>query len=138
LGTLTGGALQERFESTDLTGRDALMRSDVEIWKDNFLLGVGPGQTLYYPREGRNLSAHTEFSRLLAEHGIFGLMAVFLMMLIAIQSLRKAKGAPERGIAGALIAWTFLYMLVNAMRLVVPSFLFGLSCVYILHDDSQG
>lgn len=135
LNAFTGGALVERFENTSLTGREELITSDLEIWKDNFFLGVGPGQAGYYPRLGRHVEAHTEFTRLLAEHGILGLLAILLIAVMALQSLRKSPGSRERAIAGAFIAWSLLYMMVNAMRLVAPAFLFGLASVYFLRDD---
>lgn len=135
LNMLTGGALVERFEDTSFTGRDELVKSDLEIWQDNFYLGVGPGQSAHYPRMGKHVAAHTEFSRLLAEHGILGLLAILLIAVMAIQNLRKCLGARERAIAGAFIAWSLLYMMVNAMRLVVPAFLFGLASVYFLRDE---
>ena len=76
LDQFTDGTLTQRFEDTRLSGRDSLVESEIEIWLENPLFGVGPGQAMYH----RDVSvvdaaAHTEFSRLLAEHGLFGLTA---------------------------------------------------------------
>jgi O-antigen ligase len=129
LDSYTSGRLSARFHDTDMTGRDLVVRSDVEAWKENPLFGVGPGQLLASRREQRMAgTAHTEFSRLLADHGTLGLGAV--IVLVAMLGLRflRAKSAEERAVVLALSAWSVLFMAVNAMRLVAPSYIFGLAC----------
>jgi hypothetical protein len=137
LNAFTHGALLNRFENVSLTGRDELVRSDLQIWQDNFFLGVGPGQASHFLRLGRYLAAHTEFSRLLAEHGVLGLIAMFLMGVIAIQNFRKAKTTRDRALVGAFITWSMLYMAVSAMRSVAPSFFLGLSSLNFIRDESD-
>ena len=41
----TGGALAKRFARTDSTGRDQILMSDMEMFADNPLLGIGVGQS---------------------------------------------------------------------------------------------
>lgn len=77
----TGGALGERFSETSPSTRVELMKSDLEMFAKHPLLGVGPGVSRF---ERRNPSlvghtAHTEYTRALAEHGILGLIAMLIV-----------------------------------------------------------
>jgi O-antigen ligase len=150
LNAFTGGALSERFHDTDLTSRDELIRADLDIWRDNPLLGVGPGESRNYRTvyklvrvqqiarpdptgrarftlrgQERAVESHTEFSRLLSEHGLFGLGSLVFLMVCAIRSLRMPRPAHEQAVAIAMIAWSVLFMSSNAMRLAAPSFMFA-------------
>jgi hypothetical protein len=128
LDAYTGGALSARFEDTSLTNRGEIARLDLEIFLDNPLLGVGPGMAKSHRGElGLESSAHTEFTRLLAEHGVLGAMALILFGAGVVSNLQRARTSRHKAMSAALIAWSFAYMLNAAMRLVAPSFLFGLA-----------
>jgi O-antigen ligase len=138
LNAMTGGALLARYRDTSLTGRDELVVSDVQMWQDHFFFGVGPGQSYYVPRIGReHVAAHTEFSRLLAEHGLFGLLALVSLLVMAVQSVRRLRSKRQRAIAASLLTWSFLFMMINAVRTVAPCFLFGLAAIRYLPDESN-
>jgi O-antigen ligase len=47
LNSLTGGALQSRYEDLSTTGRAQLVEADLRIWKENPILGVGAGVTTF-------------------------------------------------------------------------------------------
>ncbi len=132
----TGGALSERFSSLNLTGRDRLIRGDLRAWEENPIFGVGPGRARFsrgeFYREG--VAAHTEFSRLLAEHGMWGLAALFTLLFIAIKNFRQARGGVHKALLSAATAWSLLFMTNAAMRLVAPSFVFGLESVTLLRQ----
>jgi hypothetical protein len=129
LDSFTGGALSNRFEDTSTTGREEIARADVEIWTNNPFLGVGPGVASEYRvlELGRAFAAHTEFTRLLAEHGILGLLAMLILATAAVRNVFMAQTANEKAIVVALIAWSFLFMLNAGMRLVAPSLMYGLT-----------
>jgi hypothetical protein len=128
LNSLTGSALEERFKDTEATGRSELIEADIQIWLENPLLGVGPGQSKpLHERTFRAAATHTEFSRLVSEHGTFGLFAMGLLLFMAAQNFKNARSAEDKAMVVALIAWSFLFMMNGAMRLVAPAFLFGLS-----------
>jgi O-antigen ligase len=104
--------------------------ADIEIWRDNPLFGVGPGMAkgmrgLYYSRAGTN-SAHTEFTRLLSEHGLLGVSALLLLLWMGARNLLRARTTKGKALVGSMMAWSCLYMLNAAMRLVAPAFTFGL------------
>lgn len=138
LETFTGGALSKRFMNIDPGMRGRIVQTDLELWKENPVLGVGPGLSklnrlgLLY-----GVVPHTEFTRLLAEHGLFGCLAIVMLAIMAFINLKRCSGLRERTLAGALMTWTFLFMGVNAMRLVAPAFIFGISFAAVLFEETH-
>ncbi len=138
LDEFTSGALLTRFRNTSLTGRDTIIKADLQIWSDNPVFGVGPGQATTLRAESyRESSAHTEFSRLVAEHGAFGFMAFLLLIFIGFQNLRREGAIHNKAVMVALTCWSFGFMMVTAMRLVAPAVLLGLGAVTLLLDHNQ-
>jgi hypothetical protein len=138
LDEFTGGAILTRFVDTNLTLRQELAVADLQIWGDNPVFGVGPGMA----SETRELligpvAAHTELSRLLAEHGIFGLLALLLLLFMSARNVRWAQTVAQKALVTAMIVWTLLFMLNSAMRLVAPAFVFGLTFARFLSEERQ-
>jgi O-antigen ligase len=135
LDTFTGGALSARFENTDSTGRNTIAGADVQIWLENPFFGVGPGESkvehaLYY----RTIATHTEYTRLLAEHGLFGIVAGLLLFVMAARSflrIGRMRNINTKALLAPMEVWALLYMIDKAMRLVAPAFTFGLSFIMI-------
>jgi hypothetical protein len=70
---------------------------------------------------------HTEFTRMLGEHGMLGALSVILLLAMAWRALR-AKGATfSRGVQASFLTWSLLSMLHVAMRIAAISFVFGLA-----------
>ncbi len=137
LDQFTTGALSKRFSDTRMSGRDRIIIDDLEVFNEHMLFGVGPGQAKLF-RQGHNkAAAHTEFSRLLAEHGVFGLAALLLMLGLAWRHFRRAQTPPAKAIVVALTVWSFLSMASVAMRTVAPAFLFGLSAAMFIFTDED-
>ena len=138
LDAVTGGALLERFQDTSLTGRDVLIQADLGIWLDNPVWGVGPGRSaLMHLSLFRDSASHTEFSRMLAEHGALGLASMLLLFAMAFRNVRRARGATGKALAASLVGWSFLFMMAVAMRMVAPSFLVGLTFARLLTEDGE-
>jgi uncharacterized membrane protein YjjB (DUF3815 family) len=72
----------------------------------------------------------------LAEHGLFGLLALILLLVIPIRNLSRARSPADKAMVAAMAGWGLLYLLVNAMRLAAPSFLLGLTCVSFLSEEN--
>ena len=88
VGTLSG--TKNKTINTFTTGRYEILKSDLKLWNDNFILGAGAGASKYL-RSGINygISTHTELSRLLAEHGIFGLIFIFVLFKSSLSSFKR-------------------------------------------------
>jgi len=138
LDIFTQGTVVDRFSDISTTSRELIVRADMQIWRQNLLFGVGPGGS--NPLHGisyKASAAHTEFSRMLSEHGIFGLVSLLILFGLAIQGFIRAKGPRNRGLVAAMLIWTLLFMLVNAMRIVAPAFLFGLAMNPLFAEESS-
>lgn len=136
LDSFTGGALSARFEDTRVTGRDEIALADLRVWANNPVLGVGPGRATKLRKEGRMVAAHTEFTRLPAEHGIFGLGAALLLFIMGVRNIRRARTRMFKAVVASLVGWSFLFMSGDAMRLIAPAFALGLGFVTILREGN--
>ena len=127
LESLTSGAIGERFGNVSTTGRDLLVIADLTTWMENPILGVGPGMAtenrlkLYLAA-----ASHTEYTRLLAEHGLLGLGALFVLGLIAYRIVRAPSTRLGKALGAAMLAYSLLSMAVDGMRLAAAGFTFGL------------
>jgi hypothetical protein len=137
LDSFTGGALSSRFMDTTSTGRDQIIMLDLRMWSESPIFGVGPGMgMLYRAEEFKWVAAHTEYSRLVGEHGAFGAAAMLLIVVMAVRGVRRSRTIVGKAVAAAMIGWSLLFMSIDAMRLVAPAFAFGLSYATILSRAS--
>ena len=141
-GDFTRGAMERRYlsildvdASGELSGsgRMLIMAADLGIFADNLLTGVGPGVATYmrgYYGYGKAVAAHSEFTRMLAEHGLFGLFSLGALIFLSFKefTIRKKK---EKCILICFVTLAILTMLHSAMRLCMPGFIFGLSFLKI-------
>ena len=68
----------------------------------------------------------------LAEHGIFGLIALMLLGWMSYQRLRRPAPLLSKAIVAAFTAWSLLYMFHAAMRMSIVSFIFALGSSFLL------
>jgi O-antigen ligase len=136
LDAFTGGKLATRFQETDLTGREQIFWQEIETFQQHPFFGVGPGRSAY-ARITHSTRSHTEFSRLLAEHGMFGLVAFLLLLVMIRRALRQTPENRHRARVASFTAWAVLFMCVSGMRLVVPAFLFGLALAPCETDEEE-
>jgi hypothetical protein len=131
LNEFTGGALQERYSSTSGGLRKTIAEEELDIWKDHPMMGVGPGMSKYYRNDllGFEVASHTEFTRLLCEHGTLGLLALLVLVGIAASCYLKAPTVLEKAWVSAFSGWAFIEMSHSAMRIVAISLLFGLATI---------
>ncbi len=131
---VSGGLLEMRFkgqseytsEKSNLySGRDEIFFEDMDIFKDNFILGVGPGMAEYYRHDGA--AAHIEYSRLLAEHGLFGIAALLILFLVPASRFMKLKNTDDRVILIICVVFTCVTMGHAAMRIAAPGFVYGMA-----------
>ncbi len=127
----TGGALEERYSSTTGGLRQTIAEEEIHLWRENPVLGVGPGMAKFYRINpmGMEVAAHTEFTRLVAEHGSFGALALLILLWIGARAYLRAPTALEKAWVSALAAWTFAEMGHAAMRIAAISLLFGLAVI---------
>ena len=124
----TGGKLGERFASLDVSGRDRIAREDLDLWRKNIVFGAGIGMSGLERDEsaGQRVAAHTEYTRLLAEHGLLGIFALLLLLAAAALNVLRRRPSYAKPVMIAGTAWAMLYLAVSGMRTAAPAFLIGL------------
>lgn len=145
LETFTQGAFEQRFSDTT-SSRTDLAANDTEIFRQNLVLGAGPGMTKFQRlgyevcelRSDRckdEASSHTEFTRMLGEHGIPGVASLVVLAVLAWNAYRR-KGA-GREFAVALLAWSIAQMFYANLRITAVPFAFGLAFLRVVDDRSD-
>ena len=112
----------------DFTGRLEIYSIDLSIFSDNFFTGVGPGQANTL-REvygyGKNVAAHIEYSRMLAEHGVFGLASLMLLLIIPIAIFNNISNPEKKTIMILFGLLAILTMTHSAMRIAMPCLMYS-------------
>lgn len=135
----TNGEVLVRFKDTDSTGRDLLFKVDYQLFLDHPVWGVGVGQSPYYhiAAFGYKKNTHTEYSRLLAEHGSFGVAVMVLMVAVLIARIVQRRSNTSKAISVSFTIWALLYLSHSATRLVAPSFMFGVAAAHFLSKENE-
>lgn len=132
---ITADALTYRYEGINQqtgmeeeysTGRVMVMERDLTVFQQYVMMGIGPGKSKLATEytKGREIASHTEWSRLLAEHGLFGLLALLLLIFVPLVHIVKAQQA-SRALLMAFLLLSFFSMFHSAMRLAVIGYLYA-------------
>lgn len=130
----TGGLIGNRYANEDAlgrekddvsTGRTDLLTVEIDAFKENPFLGIGVGQGKFQFREemGITSASHNEISRMLSEHGMFGILA--LLVLIVVPMVIKMNGNKNIYFYPFLIFWG-LTIVTTSMRIAAPAFIYAL------------
>lgn len=135
LDDFTGGALQDRFEDSSTSKRGDIVETDIKIFLENPVLGVGVGKA--YTERAKYLEykamSHTEFGRVVAEHGFFGLLSLIALMMIIIYNFRKQDSIFGKALVAGLVGWSMFFMLNAGMRLAAPSLILGMIYLTVIN-----
>jgi hypothetical protein len=124
--------------NTISTGRYDIIIEDFKLWMDNIIFGTGAGASKFL-RHSRlhGYASHTEFSRLLAEHGLFGLMFIFLLMQILYKKYYHNKNTMANSLLIALYLIGIGTMTHSGMRTFVPPVFLALSTMIIIKKNKD-
>lgn len=134
-GTLAGSADKSLNKIT--TNRSDIFLEDVELFSEYPIMGVGVGASTYLRDDYKGYAPHVELSRLLAEHGILGVI-IFILFLVVFFLNKKL--APENISKGILLACFFIGFLAtfhSATRTYITPLMMGISCVGIFIPKSK-
>lgn len=127
-------AIEKRFSEATPGSRIKLIKSDLEIWFNNPVFGVGLGLA----KKNRNIlvgstnaKSHTEYTRFLAEQGIFGLGCIFILFSTFINRLMIEKIKNLKIWITFLIMFPALYFLPSAFSTFLPAFSLGLALLKV-------
>lgn len=146
IANITGGMSINRYTGRDTygersedvtTGRGDLFEQDIDIFLHNPVLGVGAGNVAEYriSHYGRPHTSHTEYSRLLAEHGLFGAIVLLILIIEPIKHFRITKGW-TRLFFIAFVLFTLTNIIPGSTRTALPMFIYGLAFIRIKEDYS--
>ncbi len=122
------GELQDNIT----TGRVELFESEMMGFYENPVLGIGVDRGKKF--RGSRVASHNELSRLLSEHGLFGLVAILILIFVPLLFWLKFK---NNYYFLAFVAFWFLTINHSAMRIALPAFVYGLALLYIVDDKKQ-
>jgi hypothetical protein len=119
---------------TDITtGRSEIIGTELAAFYDNPITGVGVGKGKEYRAEKTGIEAatHNETSRMLSEHGLFGLIG--LLVLLFTPLLLRLKNRSNFYFFSFLAFW-FLTINHSSMRIAAPALIYGLSLISIINN----
>lgn len=122
-----------RLKESSLSGREDIMSNDLELFIENPVFGVGPGIGGMIRGEGSvtmGAQAHSEPSRLLSEHGVFGLFILLFLIFVPIIKYYRDRNFYHIFFFSFLIFWG---LTINhaATRIVASSVVYALALLNI-------
>nr|WP_306468585.1 O-antigen ligase family protein [Aestuariibaculum lutulentum] len=141
----TNGLITNRYanenargeEKQDVTtGRVFLIKKELEEFFENPFLGVGVGRIkdLRFQETGIQAASHNEMSRIVAEHGLLGVIAFAIILFVPLLFRLR-----DRNNVLFFSFYFFWFLTINhsAMRIAAPAFIYALSLLHIRHDQPR-
>ncbi len=137
---LTQGKLEERFTSLNTTGRTEIALAELELFKTHPLFGVGPGVGIAERSNllGYFVASHTEYTRLPAEHGLWGIFALVILLYLLYIPVRYSKSFKQKSQNASLIMWSLFEMAHSATRIAITTYLPGITYLQPEEMDEEG
>ncbi|HTG65878.1 MAG TPA: O-antigen ligase family protein [Flavobacterium sp.] len=135
----TSGLITKRYANQDaagrvkkdrLGGREQIAGSELELFKENPVLGVGIGMGKSYRQQmlGQEVASHNEITRLLSEHGMFG---VFILLILLITPVVLYLNNNQNVYFFSFYVFWLLTINHAAMRTAAPAFVYALSLLSV-------
>ncbi len=124
-----------RVKETRLSGREDLAKSELNAFYSSPLVGVGVGKSIEIREQetGINSASHNEITRLLAEHGTLGILA--LLILFATPLFLHLDNRENFFMLPLFFFW-LLTINHAAMRIAAPAFVYSLSLLRVTIDGA--
>lgn len=122
-----------RLKETISSGRTEILQTELSTFYRNPIFGVGVGKAKEVREDntGISIATHNELSRLLSEHGIFGIIALLVLFLMPLSLRFRNKSNPYFYVF--LLFW-FITINHSSMRIAAPAFMYGLALLYVLPE----
>ncbi|WP_345272118.1 O-antigen ligase family protein [Flaviramulus aquimarinus] len=140
----TSGLIDKRYANQDAlgrekqdvsTGRSDLVSFEIDEFLKNPVLGVGVGKIkeLRQKSEGIEAASHNEMSRILSEHGLFGMTALIILLIAPL--LVRLRNKSNIFFYSCYLFW-FLTINHSSMRIAAPAFVYGLCLLDIQYKST--
>ncbi|MEY8848364.1 O-antigen ligase family protein [Psychroserpens sp. XS_ASV72] len=122
-----------REKSDVTTGRKELFEEELEGFVSNPFLGIGSSRAKdqRIEVEGQGVTSHSELSRLLAEHGIFG---VIILVILLFKPLDMKSRSKHNYFFYAFMCFWFATINHSSMRLAAPAFIYSLALLNVVNE----
>ena len=138
----SGGLSEKRYanqnaagiEKEDIsTGRTDLFINEIEGFVESPFWGIGSSRAKdqRIEEDGQGVTSHNEISRTLAEHGIFGVM---ILVILLFKPLNMRTSNPQNYYFYALLAFWFATINHSSMRIAAPAFIYGLALLNVRNE----
>lgn len=139
----TGGLIENRYTNKDLrgrvkestlSGREDIMQSEINFFLERPFLGIGVamGAKLRNDETGIIVVSHNEITRMLAEHGSLGIIALLILlftpMILYLDNTHNVY-------VFCFLAFWLLTINHAAMRLAAPSFIYALALLKVTRPN---
>lgn len=133
-GTLAG--VKKKSINSVTTGRFDIFLGDLELFAEYGLFGVGAGASKYLRKESNGIVTHVELSRLIAEHGIFGIFFALGVIMLFVKVYNSPIDNIYKGILFSFLVVGWYTSFHAATRTYITPLLMGLSTIYIVRDHT--
>lgn len=115
------------------TGRTDLFLNEIEGFVASPFWGIGSSRAKDQRIEddGQGVTSHNEISRTLAEHGIFGVM---MLVILLFKPLSMHANNRQNFYFFALMAFWFATINHSSMRIAAPAFIYGLALLNVRNE----
>nr|WP_315209197.1 O-antigen ligase family protein [uncultured Flavobacterium sp.] len=135
----TGGLINKRYANQDasgrvkesqFTGREDVAQDEINTFLKNpiFGVGVGKGAEIRKDETGVTVLSHDEITRMLAEHGSLGILALLILFFTPLVLYLENK---FNMFLLCFVAFWFLTINHAAMRIAAPAFVYSLSLLNV-------
>ncbi len=135
----TGGLIDKRYANKDaagrlkkdnLGGREEIMDSEIKLFLDNPIMGVGAGMGKQFRKQesGAEVASHNEITRMLSEHGVFGIFGLLILFITPLVLYIYNKQHLY-----LLSFYVFWLLTINhaSMRTAAPAFVYALTLLSV-------
>lgn len=136
----TNGLIEKRYSNKDaagrekedeLSGRGELAEDEYQTFKEHPIIGIGVGRSMEqrYAKTGEIIASHSEITRMISEHGSFGILALIILFVTPL--ILYLDNKYNVYLLSCLLFW-MLTINHAAMRLAAPAFMYSLALVKVI------
>lgn len=140
----TDGYIDLRYENKDhlgrekadiTTGRGELFEKEISGFISNPFFGIGSSRAKdeRIEIEGQGVTSHSEVSRLLAEHGMFG---VIILVILLFKPLDYRSRNKRNYLFYAFLGFWFATINHSSIRLAAPAFIYALALLNVTYENN--
>ncbi|WP_452227738.1 O-antigen ligase family protein [Lacinutrix sp. MEBiC02404] len=123
-------------EKNDITtGRGELFAEELEGFMSHPFFGIGSSRAkdARIEKDGQGVTSHSETSRLLAEHGMFG---VIILLILIFKPLYFRSNNKQNYFFYAFLGFWFATVNHSSMRIAAPAFIYALALLNVTYEKN--